>query len=134
VKVLVDSTVWSLAMRRSKTTHHPHLIAFNEIIRENRAVLIGPVRQEILSGIRSQSQFRKLQELLRAWTDVLVETRDYEHAAEHFNSCRARGIQGTHTDFLICAIAERHNLTILTTDKDFAQYAAILPIKLFLPP
>lgn len=134
MKVLVDSTVWSLALRRSKDTHDKHLSALNEIVREKRAALIGPIRQEILSGIRNQLQFRKLQEVLRAWNDLPIETRDYEHAAENFNRCRAKGIQGTHTDFLICAVAERHNLAILTTDKDFAGYASILPIKLLLPP
>ena len=133
MKVLVDSTIWSLAIRRRKTTPSPHLLAFNELVRETRVVLIGPIRQEVLSGIRNPSQFRKLQSVLRAWNDLPLDTQDFEHAAEHFNSCRTKGIQGTHTDFLICAVAERHNLAILTTDKDFSSYAAVLPIKLLLP-
>jgi hypothetical protein len=134
VNVIVDSTIWSLALRRSKMVHESaHLTVFDELVRENRAVMTGSVRQEILSGIRSLSQFRKLRELLKAWTDIKVETQDHELAAEYFNSCRAKGIQGSHTDFLLCAIAARHQLAILTTDKDFAQYASVLPIKLYMP-
>jgi len=134
VKVLVDSTVWSLSLRRSKTVTGPHVTAFHELIREGRAVMIGPIRQEVLSGIRRESQFQMLAEKLRAWPDLPIETSDYERAAEHSNSCRAKGIQGAHIDFLICAVAEKHQLAILTTDQDFAQCAPLLPVKLYLEP
>ena len=80
------------------------------------------------------SRFDNLQQRLLAWTDLPIETVDYVRAAEHFNSCRSRGVQGTHTDFLICAIAERHELAILTTDQDFSSYAEIIPVKLLIKP
>lgn len=134
MKVLIDSTVWSLALRRHKPRHSRHLDSFEELVREGRAVLIGPVRQEILSGIKHQAQFEKLKQLLHAWEDLTIDRQDFEQAAEFFNKCRNKGVQGTHTDFLICAIAERHRLAILTTDKDYARYAAIVPVKLLLPP
>jgi predicted nucleic acid-binding protein len=60
----------------------------------------------------------------------VLESADFERAAEHFKTCRAQGVQGSNTDFLICAAAERRNLPILTTDADFTRFAAILPIML----
>ena len=111
-----------------------HVLTFHELIRENRVVMIGPVRQEVLSGVRNEPQFKLLRDKLKAWPDLRLESEDYERAAEHFNTCRSKGIQGAHTNFLICAIAEKHNLAVLTTDKDFIQYASIVPLKLFLLP
>ena len=52
---------------------------------------------------------------------------DFERAAEYFNTCRAKGLQGSNTDFLLCAVAERHRFPILTTDDDFTGYAHALP-------
>ncbi len=134
MKVLVDSSVWSLAIRRKQNREHPVITIFEELAREGRVMLAGPVRQEVLSGVRNESQFKSLRENLKAWTDLEIETSDYERAAQFFNTCRAKGVQGTHTDFLLCAIAERHKLAILTTDKDFTNYARHLPIKLFVDP
>nr|AGS54022.1 PilT-like protein [uncultured bacterium contig00204]AGS54417.1 hypothetical protein [uncultured bacterium contig00180] len=53
-------------------------------------------------------------------------------AAEYSNICRKNGIQGSPTDFLLCAIACRYNMEIFTEDKDFLNYKKYLPIKLFM--
>jgi len=137
LKVLVDSSVWSLVLRRSVSSgghETPHVKAFHMLVRESLAVMIGPIRQEVLSGVREESAFDRLREKLRAWPDLPIETADHERAAECFNTCRARGIQGAHADFLICAVAERRDLPILTTDQDFSHYARLLPIRLYLEP
>ena len=47
------------------------------------------------------------------------------------NQCRINGIQGSHTDFLICAVAKRLNVPIFTTDKDFLQYTKVISIGLY---
>jgi predicted nucleic acid-binding protein len=65
---------------------------------------------------------------LRPYPDEPLETGDFERAAEHFNTCRARGLPGSNSDFLICAVAERRKLPILTTDADFVRFAKVLPI------
>ena len=83
-----------------------------------------------MSGIRDAASFLRLRDHLRPFADEPIATLDYERAAEHFNTCRARGVQGSNTDFLICAVAERLAAPILTTDADFARFAAILPITL----
>ena len=95
------------------------------------AVMIGPVRQELLSGISDVNMFNRLKLNLSAFVDLPILTADYETAAEFFNSCRKHGIQGSHIDFLICAVAANHNLLIYTVDKDFQQYIRYLPIRLY---
>jgi len=95
--------------------------------------MLGPVRQELLSGVRTEEQFETLRDHLRAFPDVSLEAEDYEEAAAFFNRCRAKGLQGSNTDFLICATAVRRGLGILTTDADFAHFARVLPIELHPP-
>jgi predicted nucleic acid-binding protein len=93
----------------------------------------GKIRQEILSGTRNQSQFRKLRDHLQAFPDLGLIPRDYEAAAEFFNLCRGKVIRGSNTDFLVCATAARHNIPILTTDDDFSLFQPHLPITLHSP-
>jgi predicted nucleic acid-binding protein len=68
---------------------------------------------------------------MKGFNDFPIETIDYELAAEYSNICRRNGIQGSNTDFLICAIAVRNNFEIFTIDDDFNQYKKYIPIKLF---
>lgn len=133
MKVLVDTSVWSLALRRNQPTDSREVTELIELIREVRGQMIGPVRQELLSGIKNQIQFQKLRNHLRAFPDLEITTRDYETAAEFFNLCRGKGIQGSNTDFLICAIAVRHKIPIFTTDEDFTLFQPLLPITLHTP-
>jgi hypothetical protein len=131
--VLVDTSVWSLALRRRNPAGDGAVRELQELIREGRVHLIGPIRQEVLSGIREAAQFQTLRDRLRSFPDLPLETVDYERAAEHFNLCRSHGVQGSNTDFLLCAVAERHNLAILTTDGDFESFSRHLPISLHRP-
>lgn len=94
---------------------------------------MGSVRQELLSEIKSKKQFDLLKIHLEVYDDLKLEREDYELAAEYFNTARKKGIQGSNTDFLICAISTRHNMPILTTDNDFSNFQAILPVKLHIP-
>ena len=93
-------------------------------------MIIGAVRQELLSGVREPVQFKRLREILAAFPDEPTIPQDYELAAEFYNSCRAKGIQGSLTDLLICAVARRKAFDILTLDQDFLRYASVIPIKL----
>ena len=130
MKVLVDTSVWSLALRRDRPVDNALVREFAELIDEQRVVMIGPVRQELLSGIRSAAQFDRLRGNLRDFPDLVLTAGDYERAAEFFNLCRSQGIQGSNTDFLICAAAANHHLAILTADQDFVRFAEHLPIHL----
>ena len=130
MKILVDTSVWSLALRRSKDLENKYVDELEELIKEVRAQLIGPVRQELLNGIKSEKQYRVLKKHLRAFKDLAIEKDDYELAAEYFNAARKNGIQGSNTDFLLCAISTRHRMPIFTTDKDFINFQSVIPIEL----
>lgn len=131
MNVLVDTSIWSLALRRGASKNRPLINALTELIRDLRVQIIGPIRQELLSGIRSESQFAKLRSYLEAFPDLPLTTGDFEKAAEFFNTCRGKGIQGSNTDFLICAVAYHHNLEIFTSDNDFLIFQKYLPVKLY---
>jgi predicted nucleic acid-binding protein len=133
VNVLVDTSVWSLALRRATEPTHQLAKELAELIREGRVMMIGSVRQELLSGVRDAKQFDALRAHLRAFPDLVLEVEDFEQAAEFYNECRAKGVQGSSVDFLICAVAARRELLILTADADFASYARVLPLRLHEP-
>lgn len=130
MKVLIDTSVWSLALRRAHPSDSPVVRELAELIREGRVVMIGKVRQEILSGVRDPRQFRRLRNHLRAFPDVAAETSDFEAAAQVYNRCRAAGIQGSNTDFLICALALARRFAVFTTDADFGEYQRVIPLVL----
>jgi len=104
-----------------------------EIVDEGRAQLLGSVRQELLSGLREDAQFRRLRDYLRDFPDIALAMEDYEEAARASNECRKSGIASTPVDMLICAVGLHHGYEIFSTDRDFSRYAAVLPIRLFLP-
>ncbi len=133
MNILVDTCVWSLALRAKAAPVVPYVRELKELIQEGRACIIGPIRQELLSAIREAAQFKSLRERLKPFPDIETTLEDFERAAELFNRCRSRGIQGANTDFLICAVAARHDLPILTLDADFKLYARHSPIKLHQP-
>ena len=97
-------------------------------------MIAGPIRQELLSGIKNQQQCKVLRERLEAFPDLPIETADYERAAMCFNQCRSRGVQGSNTDYLVCALALRLNIPVFSTDKDFARYARVLGVRLHAVP
>ena len=130
MKVVVDTSIWSLALRRRTPQADPTTTLLTRILDEGRVALLGAVRQEILSGIRNTEHFESLKMHLRAFPDMLLDAEDHETAADYFNTCRSHGIQGANTDFLICAAASRRDYSILTTDKDFVNFAEYLPIEL----
>jgi predicted nucleic acid-binding protein len=133
MKILIDTPIWSKAFRRKKINSEDKNIvdSLKYLIDEFMEVIIGPIRQELLSGISDEVIFNDLKEKLKGFNDFPTETIDYELAAEYSNMCRRNGIQGSNTDFLICAIAVRNNFEIFTMDDDFNQYKKYIPIKLF---
>ena len=133
MNIVIDTSVWSLALRRQRSSTAVAALELAELVREGRAAMMGPVRQELLSGVQKEQQYETLRGYLRAFPDIVLEAEDYEEAASFFNRCRARGVQGSNTDFLICAAAARRRFGILTTDTDFQHFAKLLPIVLHSP-
>jgi predicted nucleic acid-binding protein len=133
MNILVDTSIWSLAFRRKpadlNSIEQSLVQELSNLIQEGRAQLLGPVRQEVLSGIRNPDQFEKLRLALRPFRDEPLGLEDYETAAMASNRCRAKGIAMSAVDALLCAVALRKNLSIFTTDSDFKDYSRILPLK-----
>ena len=130
MRVLVDTPVWSEYLRRGFP--QPNILqAFEKLIVSNDVVLIGPVRQEILSGVKVREQFDKLKTAISAFPDEPILTSDYEEAATMFNACRSQGIQGSNTDFLVCAVSKRLSAPVFTLDKDFELFSKVLSTALF---
>ncbi len=132
--VLIDTTIWSLALRRRpQSLNDQERLLVEEwarLVRSGEAVLIGPIRQEILSGIRNENSFTAIQQSLGDFRYLEIVPSDYDRAAQFFNLCRARGISGTAVDLLICAVAHRSDVPIFTTDADFQHYAPHVKIRL----
>ena len=129
MKVLVDTSVWSLALRR-RAPAHAAVGELRRLVAHGRAAIVGPVRQELLSGIRDRAVFERLRDHLRAFPDEPITAVDYDRAADCFNLCRTTGIRGSNTDFLLCAVAERYRYPILTTDDHFVKFSRVLPLRL----
>jgi len=138
MSVLVDTTIWSLALRRRPADlnagEHLLVTEWTELVKTGRARIIGVVRQELLSGIKQHALFEALREALSAFPDERVETEDHEAAARAGNDCRSKGIAVSLVDMLLCAVAHRHGMSIFTTDPDFARYARVLHLKLHSAP
>jgi predicted nucleic acid-binding protein len=132
--VLVDTPVWSLALRRrvvDLSEDEARLTqGLNELVREGRVQLLGATRQEVLSGIREDVQFQRIRAHLRFFEDVSLTVDDYEEAARMSNRCKRSGIASSGADMLICAVSSRRRWQIFTTDRDFVRYGRVLGIQL----
>ena len=134
MKVLIDTSVWSLALRRRHPEEAVLVEELARLIADFEVAMIGPIRQELLSGIREEGQYLALRDKLRAFPDLRLESADFEMAARFFTQCRAGGVQGSNTDFLLCAVGHLRGMPIFTTDKDFDAYSRTLGIKLHRHP
>ena len=135
--VLVDTSIWSLALRRrplALSGAETRLVdEWTDLVSEGLAGLVGPVRQEILSGVRRSEVFQALRRELSDFPHLGVDAVDYDRAAEFFSVCRARGITGGPIDMLISAVAYRYRVPIFTVDTDYVQYARHIPLRLHVP-
>ncbi len=142
MNVLVDTSVWSLALRRKhrdlNSKERQLVQELRELIQDGRAGIIGLIRQELLSGIKNSGQFEALRKTLSSFQDEPITTEDHEAAAKASNDCRAKGIAISVVDILICAVAQRRGMAVFTTDPDFERYSRGLDLRLHsipaLPP
>jgi predicted nucleic acid-binding protein len=131
VRVLVDSCVWSLLLRRKARAslngdEQFKLASLKEAIRDGRVAILGPIRQEVLSGIKAAVQFEKLRAALATFPDEPLTARQYEEAARLFNLCRSRGFECGSIDILICAVAVEMGWDILTSDQGLTRCIRVL--------
>ncbi|MCL1841022.1 MAG: hypothetical protein FWF75_04620, partial [Propionibacteriaceae bacterium] len=120
------------ALRRHQPTPaaEPVVMALASLLGDAEVVLIGPIRQELLSGISDNLAFTRLRARLGIYPDEPLDPGDFVRAADFSNRCRRHGVQGSRTDFLLCAVADRLGVPVFTTDNDFARYARHVPVRL----
>jgi hypothetical protein len=122
LKIIVDTCVWSLSLRRRDLTRitgdeRQMLMQLTDAIRDGRVAIVGPIRQEILSGIRNRAQFAKTEGFLDPFPDEEITAADHVEAARLYNLCQDHGVQCGPVDFLLCAVAIRKHFGILTNDQ-----------------
>ena len=133
--VRVYTLVWSLALLRKSVdlslSERRVTQSLYNLVQQRRVKLLGPTRQEVLSGIREESQFVRTRDHLRGFTDIALDAGDYEEAARASNQCRRSGIIGSLVDLLMCSVALLHGWQVFTTDHNFAHYRIVLDIQLY---
>lgn len=131
MRFLVDTSVWSDALRRkSSSISASTTILSRLIINESEIVIIGIVLQEILSGITNQKLFYEINTILSNFPYIEIKKEDYIFAAELRNILKSKGITAGAFDFLIASVAIKNNLTLVTTDNDFKYIAKHSDLKL----
>ena len=107
MKILVDTPIWSYAFRSQNEKYQNEIRELISLIKDQRTIIIGPIRQEILSGYSDLIKFQKMREKLSYFENTSINDSDYEVAAEFSNTCRRNGIQGSHIDFFdLCRIEQ----------------------------
>jgi predicted nucleic acid-binding protein len=119
-RFIIDTSVWSEALRRKKNTVNSSETVVRKIIENNdEIVVIGIILQEILSGITNEKLFREIKDILSDFLYIEITKNDYIYASELGNKCRSKGVIAGSVDFLIASAAIRNELELVTFDKDF---------------
>ena len=130
MSVIIDTSVWSQFFRRRDPEDPRAVELVEDLIIRREAVLVGIVKQELLSGIKEPERFKKLLSALSDFELLLASDEDHIMAGRFFSKCRSCGVQGSFSDFLICAQASNHRMSILSSDGDFVHYSKHIPISL----
>lgn len=132
--ILVDTSIWSLALGRRREQLSAAEIkaveAFSAQISQGMVKIIGPVRQELLSGVRDPKQFEALRKHLRDFPDEPLSSGDFETAASISNRLRGQGIASTPTDCLIAAVASVRKWSVFTADGDFSRLSSAAALEI----
>lgn len=122
--ILLETSVLSLAFRRAPGpgTGSPAARVLERLITEDAPLAVpGIVVQELLSGVRGEGQFARLEAALEGFPVLLAERADHVAAARIANACRRHGVVVTTIDCLIAALAVAHDAELFTADQDFAR-------------
>lgn len=130
--LLVDTSVWSLALRRDQPPECREVDALRIALAGNQAVVTtGLILQELLQGFTGARAAAAIIERFSALPFVLPDRQDHIDAAQLRNRCRRSGVQLGTIDALLAQLCVRHGLVLLTTDADFAAAAPHCSLKLW---
>ena len=130
--LLVDTSVWSLAFRRDAESAAPEVSTLHAaLVGGETIVTTGLILQELLQGFAGPRARADIIARFSALPLLVPDRRDHVDAAELRNRCRRAGVQVGTIDALLAQLCIRHDLTLLTTDKDFVRAAAHCPLKVW---
>lgn len=131
MRVLVDTSVWSLALRKGGPTDHPSVRKLGTILDHGEDVfLLGIILQEVLQGFRSERTAGRLSSRLEPFGLLPLERPDYVAAARLRRRCLSHGVTPSTIDSLIASAAIGHRCRLLTVDEDFEHIARVTRLKL----
>jgi predicted nucleic acid-binding protein len=129
VTLFVDTSVWSLAFRRDRDSAAPEVGALRTALEGGEIIVTtGLVLQELLQGFAGPRAREDIIDRFSALPLLVPDRRDHIDAAELRNRCRRAGVQIGTIDALLAQLCARHELTLLTTDRDFYRVAAHCPL------
>ncbi|OGQ89634.1 MAG: hypothetical protein A2289_20570 [Deltaproteobacteria bacterium RIFOXYA12_FULL_58_15] len=134
MQLFVDTSVWSLALRRDAVVESPYLDFLRSAIAgEEQVFTTGLVLQELLQGFDGAKQRAAILERFRVLPLLVPDLDDHVRAAELRNTCRRHGVQVGTIDAILAQMCIRAELTMLTTDKDFDNIESHFALKLWRP-
>jgi predicted nucleic acid-binding protein len=132
LSLFVDTSVWSLALRRDAPSQAKEVNALSSAIEVGESVLTtGLVLQELLQGFAGPKARAQILDRFSAIPLIPPDRDDHIGAAELRNRCRRAGVQVGTIDALLAQLCIRHNLIMLTTDNDFARIAHVTTLRLW---
>ena len=134
MSLFVDTSVWSLAFRRDRTSAAPEVRALRDALAGGDTVLTtGLILQELLQGFAGPRARRDIIDRFAALPLLPPDRQDHIDAAELRNRCRRAGVQIGTIDAVLAQLCLRHGLTLLSTDNDFMRVAAHCPLRVWRP-
>ena len=132
MSLFVDTSVWSLALRRDAPAAVPEVRALTGALESGEPVFTtGLVLQELLQGFVGPKARDQIVEKFSALPLLIPDRRDYIEAAELRNTCRRQGVQLGTIDALLAQLCIHHELVLLATDRDYSLASAHVPLRLW---
>lgn len=132
--LFVDTSVWSLALRRDTVPEGPEVRRLQDALSGGETVhTTGVVLQELLQGFRGPRASGQIVQRFTALPMIVPTRGDHSAAAELHNECRRHGIQVGTIDVLLAQLCIRHDLVMLSADRDFTHIAEWTPLHLWRP-
>jgi len=133
LNVFVDTSVWSLALRRDAPPDVPEVDQLRRALEAGTVYCTGLVLQELLQGFAKPKAQRQIVDRFAALPLLVPDRDDHVQAAELRNRCRRKGVQAGTIDALLAQLCVRYDLTMLATDKDFQNMASIVSLSVWHP-
>ena len=134
MNLFVDTSVWSLALRRAVSPDEPPVMRLREALLDGESLYTtGLVLQELLQGFRGPTAREAIVDRFASLPLLVPDRADHVEAAELRNTCRRRDVQVGTIEALLAQLCIRHGLVMLSTDRDFELMARHVDLHCWSP-